>query len=212
MRLLRRGMWALFSVAPTDSTAGTELTGGGYARGAVTNNTTNFPAVTAGNPVVTGADVTLFTSSGSHTAVAMGLFDAVTAGNLVAYSTFTLNTDRQPRCGADRCRPAPEFRWIEVNDTWRISTGAVCAGGVAYEAAINYVDCAASIAITSSVPCAVAVTSAGEVEIAAQIAVASSVACAISITGAEFGDVSISASIAMVSALTAASRQCSHIP
>jgi len=79
----------LFSVAPTDSTAGTELTGGGYARAAVTNNTTNFPVVTAGNPVVTGADVTLFTSSGSHTAVAMGLFDAVTAGNLVAYSTFT---------------------------------------------------------------------------------------------------------------------------
>ena len=76
----------LFSVAPTDSTAGTELTGGGYARGAVTNNTTNFPAA---NPTVNGADVTLFTSSGSHTAVAMGLFDAVTGGNLVAYSTIT---------------------------------------------------------------------------------------------------------------------------
>jgi hypothetical protein len=76
----------LFSVAPTDSTAGTELTGGGYARGAVANNTTNFPAA---NPTVTGADVTLFTSSGSHTAVAMGLFDAVTAGNLVAWSTIT---------------------------------------------------------------------------------------------------------------------------
>ena len=76
----------LFSVAPTDSTAGTELTGGGYARAAVSNNTTNFPAA---NPAVNGADVTLFTSSGSHTAVAMGLFDAVTAGNLVAYSTFT---------------------------------------------------------------------------------------------------------------------------
>jgi hypothetical protein len=78
----------LFSVAPTDSTAGTELTGGGYARGAVTNNTTNFPAVTAGNPVVTGADVTLFTSSGSHSAAAMGLLDAASGGNLVAYSTF----------------------------------------------------------------------------------------------------------------------------
>ena len=79
----------LFSAAPTDSTAGTELTGGGYARAAVTNNTTNFPVVTAGNPVVNGADVTLFTSSGSHSAVAMGLFDAVTAGNLVAWSTLT---------------------------------------------------------------------------------------------------------------------------
>jgi len=76
----------LFSVAPTDSTAGTELTGGGYARAAVSNNTTNFPAA---NPAVNGADVTLFTSSGSHTAVAMGLFDAVTGGNLIAYSTIT---------------------------------------------------------------------------------------------------------------------------
>src|SRR4249919_4122489 len=73
----------LFSVAPTDSTAGTELTGGGYARGSVTNNTTNFPAA---NPAVNGVDVTLFTSSGSHTAVAMGLFDASIAGTLVAYS------------------------------------------------------------------------------------------------------------------------------
>jgi len=78
----------LFSTAPTDSTAGTELSGSGYARASVTNNTTNFPAVTAGNPVVTGVDVTLFTSSGSHTAAAMGLFDASTAGNLVAYDTF----------------------------------------------------------------------------------------------------------------------------
>jgi hypothetical protein len=77
---------ALFSVAPTDTTAGTELTGGGYARAAVTNNTTNFPAA---SPTINGTDITLFTSTGSHSAVAMGLFDAVTAGNLVAYSTFT---------------------------------------------------------------------------------------------------------------------------
>jgi hypothetical protein len=76
----------LFSAAPTDSTAGTELTGGGYTRAAVTNNTTNFPAA---NPTINGADITLFTASGSHTAVAMGLFDAASGGNLVAYSTFT---------------------------------------------------------------------------------------------------------------------------
>jgi len=75
----------LFSVAPTDTTAGTELTGSGYARAAVTNNTTNFPAA---NPTVNGVDITLFTSSGSHNAVALGVFDAVTGGNLVAYSTL----------------------------------------------------------------------------------------------------------------------------
>jgi len=79
----------LFSAAPTDTTAGTELTGGGYARAAVTNNTTSFPVVAAGSAVVNGPDITLFTSSGSHTAVAMGLFDASTSGNLVAYSTIT---------------------------------------------------------------------------------------------------------------------------
>ena len=77
---------ALFSVAPTDTTAGTELSGGGYSRAAVTNNTTNFPVA---SPTVNGADITLFTSSGSHTAVAMGLCDAASGGNLVAYSTFT---------------------------------------------------------------------------------------------------------------------------
>jgi hypothetical protein len=77
---------ALFSVAPTDTTAGTELTGGGYSRAAVTNNTTNFPAA---NPTVNGADITLFTSSGTHSAVAMGFVDAASGGNLVAYSTLT---------------------------------------------------------------------------------------------------------------------------
>jgi len=76
----------LFSAAPTDASAGTELTGNGYARAAVANNTTNFPAA---NPAVNGADITLFTSSGNHSAVALGLFDASTAGNLVAYSTLT---------------------------------------------------------------------------------------------------------------------------
>ena len=75
-----------FSTAPTDSAAGTELSGSGYARVAVLNNTTNFPAVSAGSPVVTGVDITCFTASGSHTAVAVGIFDALTSGNLVAWS------------------------------------------------------------------------------------------------------------------------------
>jgi len=36
---------ALFSVAPTDAGGGTELSGGGYARVAVPNDLTNFPAL-----------------------------------------------------------------------------------------------------------------------------------------------------------------------
>lgn len=40
---------ALTTTTPTDSAAGTEVTGGSYARVAVTNNTTNFPAPTTGS-------------------------------------------------------------------------------------------------------------------------------------------------------------------
>ncbi len=41
--------FALFSAAPDpDGTGGTEITGGSYARAAVTNNGTNFPAAAAG--------------------------------------------------------------------------------------------------------------------------------------------------------------------
>lgn len=76
-----------FSAAPTDSSAGTELSGSGYSRKAVTNNTTNFPAVTAGQPVVNGVDIECFTASADHSdAVAVGIFDAATSGNLLAWA------------------------------------------------------------------------------------------------------------------------------
>lgn len=76
-----------FSAAPTDSSAGTELAGNGYARKAVTNNTTNFPLVTAGNPKLLAVDTECFTASADHSdAVAVGLFDASTSGNLIAWA------------------------------------------------------------------------------------------------------------------------------
>lgn len=90
--------------------------------------------------------------------------------------------------------------------------GQFALGGDGFEAAVNYVDCAAQITITSSIACAIAITSAGEIEISAQIAALSSVTCAISITGAEYGDVSISASIAMISALTSAITALQPVP
>lgn len=40
---------ALFSVVCDDDTFGTELSGGAYARVAITNNSTNFPAASAGS-------------------------------------------------------------------------------------------------------------------------------------------------------------------
>jgi hypothetical protein len=39
---------ALYTVAPTDAGGGTEVAGGSYARVAVTNNSTNFPAAAGG--------------------------------------------------------------------------------------------------------------------------------------------------------------------
>jgi hypothetical protein len=78
---------ALFSVTPSDSAAGTELSGSGYARIALTNNATNFPASTIVSNVatkVTGTTITFGPASGSNwaQAVAVGLYDASSGGYL----------------------------------------------------------------------------------------------------------------------------------
>jgi len=90
--------------------------------------------------------------------------------------------------------------------------GQFALGGDGFEAAVNYVDCAADIAIASSIACAIAITSAGEIEISAQIAIASSVTCAISIAGAEYGDVQIAAAITMLTSLTSAITAMQPVP
>lgn len=75
---------ALYTVAPTDAGGGTEVTGGGYARQAVT-----FGAASGGAISNTGA--VSFTASGANygTVVAVGIFDASTAGNLMAWDAIT---------------------------------------------------------------------------------------------------------------------------
>ena len=85
---------ALFTVAPTDSGGGTEVSGGNYARiqlswgtpsgGEIANNSAlRFPA--------TGTATSPF-----GTIVALGIFDASTTGNLLWYgdlsATVTINT------------------------------------------------------------------------------------------------------------------------
>jgi len=104
----------LFTANPTDSTAGTEVTGGSYARVAVTsslanwagtqsagsttassgssgttsnNNTITFPAPTANWGVVTGS----------------GIFDASTGGNLLFWGAQT------PNKTVNNGDPAPSF-------------------------------------------------------------------------------------------------------
>lgn len=75
---------ALFTAAPGESTAGTEVSGGAYAR----------QQVTFGNPsngtMTNSAAIEFPTATATWgTAVAWGLFDAATGGNLVWYGNIT---------------------------------------------------------------------------------------------------------------------------
>jgi hypothetical protein len=74
---------ALYTVAPTDSTAGTEVTGGSYARQAVTMTIT-------GDTASNSATVEWPAASASWgTVVAAAIMDASTGGNIITYGTLT---------------------------------------------------------------------------------------------------------------------------
>ena len=82
---------ALYTVAPSDTGGGTECSGGSYARVTVTNNATNFPAA-SGGAKSNGVAITFVEATASWgTVVAFGIFDAVTAGNLLYWATLTTN-------------------------------------------------------------------------------------------------------------------------
>ena len=78
---------ALFTAAPTDAGGGTEVTGGGYARQAIT-----FGAASGGAIANTGA--VPFTASGANfgDVLAVGVFDALTIGNMLAWDGITTAT------------------------------------------------------------------------------------------------------------------------
>ena len=78
---------ALYTVAPTDSGGGTEVTGSGYAR-----QLTAFDAASSG--AITNTAAESFTASGGNfgAVVAVGIFDALTAGNLLAWDDITSAT------------------------------------------------------------------------------------------------------------------------
>lgn len=84
---------ALFTTCPIDDgTGGTEVSGGSYARVAITNNTTNFPNATLGNPSTkkNGTVITFPTATANWgTVIGMGFYDASSAGNLLAWSPLT---------------------------------------------------------------------------------------------------------------------------
>jgi hypothetical protein len=81
---------ALFTVTPTDAGAGTEVTGGSYARAAITTST-GWSSI-SGTPeqISNGGIVTFATPTASWgTVVAIAVFDALTAGNLLYWNAIT---------------------------------------------------------------------------------------------------------------------------
>lgn len=82
---------ALFTAAPTDAGGGTEVAGGSYARKAITCNTTNFPATTTGMIQNAVAQAFAQASAAWGTVVAFGVFDALTAGNLLYHGAVSPN-------------------------------------------------------------------------------------------------------------------------
>lgn len=80
---------ALYTAAPTDAGGGTQVSGSGYARQVIT-----FGAP-AGDPAqIANTAAVSFTASGGSfgTVVAVGIFDAATAGNLLAWDAITSAT------------------------------------------------------------------------------------------------------------------------
>jgi hypothetical protein len=93
---------ALFTVVPTESTTGTEVSSGGYTRVAVASSLTNWAGTnsTTSTAVSTGTSGTTnnlnaitFPSPSANwgTIVAAGIFDASTGGNLLAFSYLQAN-------------------------------------------------------------------------------------------------------------------------
>ncbi len=81
---------ALFTTAPTDSTAGTEANYTGYARVAVVRSGSGWTI--AGNQASNAAAVTFGAcTAGSNTITSFGIMTAATGGDLLLYGTLTAN-------------------------------------------------------------------------------------------------------------------------
>jgi hypothetical protein len=82
---------ALFTAAPGEAGGGTEVSGGGYSRVAVANDTTNWPTTTSGQKSNANAITFPQATANWGTIVAWGLFDAATGGNLLYYGDVSPN-------------------------------------------------------------------------------------------------------------------------
>ncbi len=98
---------ALFTAAPTDAGGGTEVTGGSYARVAITRATASFavPADSAGVQQTSNSAVVTFPNPTANwgTVTHFGVYDAATLGNLLFWSA--IGTSRNVLSGDN----APSF-------------------------------------------------------------------------------------------------------
>lgn len=90
----------LFTVTPGEAGGGTEVTGGSYAR-----QSAAFGAATLG--ATTNSANIDFAGMPAATTVAIGIFDAITAGNMLLYGALTTN------------------KTTDAGDTLRIATGSL---------------------------------------------------------------------------------------
>lgn len=92
----------LFTVAPSDTGGGTEVTGGSYARASIAASLANFAGTQGAGTTVASSGtggttsnnvaITFATPSASWgTVVAFGIFDAASAGNLLFYGNLTIS-------------------------------------------------------------------------------------------------------------------------
>lgn len=95
----------LFTVAPSDSTGGTEVSGGSYARAQLDPSDANWTAPSAGDGKTSnGVQVSYAAPTANWgTVVAFGIFDAASAGNLLVHGA--INPTRNVLSGD----PAPKF-------------------------------------------------------------------------------------------------------
>jgi hypothetical protein len=92
----------LFTAAPTDTTSGTEVSGGSYARQVLSVSTASDGIVTS------DSDITFPQATGNWgTGVALGVHDADSSGNLLMYTDLTTS------------------KTIETGDILKISTGSL---------------------------------------------------------------------------------------
>lgn len=96
------GYVGLFTTCPTDSAAGTEVSGGSYARVAVTSALANWAGTQSAGSTTASSGTSGTTSNNGAitfpaptanwgTVTCWGIFDAASAGNLWIYSTLTVN-------------------------------------------------------------------------------------------------------------------------